>query len=761
MNVNPPVWMALAVLLSACADKEAVVTLSGAVARPGPYPHNPEWAVADYVKAAGGYTREAVVNEGKLIRVIWDSVTNEETNRSWWPLVSSPPVAAGDLILVPFRTYAVRMDSVRPVEDLAIQWQEREYRVPRGWMAEGRTSAGVMVVSVIGVGTVVGNEDGETLGRFQYLYLHLHPDVYHKLDLPGENPVSNRMVMEDARGVHQSIFPRLRHRSGERAEMPPEGHMRVLAGVWPKPRSKASPGSGMRKRRYKDGREWTTFPDGRQRMVFPDGRVEVEFSDGSRKIHLADGGVESMDAGGNVRVTHPDGRISATFADGNREERFADGRIVQHFKTGTRRTIFPDGSERTRFEDGTLHVSRRNGTVEMTFPEGMTETRYADGRIVAVTREGHRVTVFPNGRRLTRTPDGTVLEEFADGRRVQRGPDGERVEVFIDGTRRTSFKDGSSVIEKPDGVRVERHADGLTVEVFPDGREAQTGADGVRLEVFPDGREVQTDAHGNRLETFPDGRRFQRDAEGNHVEEFPDGTRIKTFVNAYRYWGTIREDLAEVAETPGRLTPGGRLRVSGALISDLDDLLAAVFRLPDGNVFESPVEREKGRFSCVFPESVLTKSGHYRVQVLAQTAEGAVVVADRPLVVGNPTPLEKMVLAIMPYRGADDARNRLSDMIHAARSRLGLPELDTDARLVEIAGTKIWDVMASGAFTSEPAHAGEESFARGPSVEEVFTFLMLSGAHRKGILNQEWTRWGVAVQQDGDDILVVMAFDTG
>ena len=60
--------------------------------------------------------------------------------------------------------------------------------------------------------------------------------------------------------------------------------MRVLAGVWPKPRSKASPGSGMRKRKYKDGREWTTFPDGRQRTVFPDGRVDVEFSDGSRKV---------------------------------------------------------------------------------------------------------------------------------------------------------------------------------------------------------------------------------------------------------------------------------------------------------------------------------------------------------------------------------------------------------------------------------------------------------------------------------------------
>ena len=93
--------------------KRTEVTLSGAVARPGKYAHRTEWAAAEYVKAAGGYTREAVVNDGKLIRVIRDSVTNEETNRSWWPLVSSPRVVAGDLILVPLRTYPVRMDSVQ------------------------------------------------------------------------------------------------------------------------------------------------------------------------------------------------------------------------------------------------------------------------------------------------------------------------------------------------------------------------------------------------------------------------------------------------------------------------------------------------------------------------------------------------------------------------------------------------------------------------------------------------------------------------
>ncbi len=759
MNVNPPVWMALAVLLSACAEKEAAVTLSGAVARPGPYPHNPEWTVADYVEAGGGYTAEAVVPEGRLIRVLRDSVTSEETSRSWWPLVSSPVVFAGDLIFVPYRTYAVQMDKIRPVENLNIHWKEREYRAPEAWLAEGRTDSGVMVASVIGTGTVVGSEKGESLGRFQYLYLHLHPDVYDELALPAGSPAKNEMILEDAVGVHQSIFPRLRHRSGVRAEMPPDGYLRVLAGVWPKPRSRTTPGPGMRRRNYKDGRVWTTFPDGRQRMVFPDGRVEVELPDGSRENRYADGRIEMTDARGNVRVTHPDGSIAAVFADGNREERFSDGRIVQHFKTGTRRTIFSDGSERTRFEDGTLHVRRTNGTVEMTFPEGMTETRYADGRIVAVTGEGHRVTVFPNGRRLTRTQDGTVLEEFADGRRVQRGPDGERVEVFIDGTRRTSFRDGSSVIEKPDGTRVERHADGLTVEVFPDGREAQTGADGVRLEVFPDGREVQTDAHGNRLETFPDGRRFQRDAEGNHVEEFPDGTRIKTYVNAYRYWGTIREDLADVDETPGRLPPGDRLRVAGALTSDVDGLLAAIFRLPDGNVSELTVEPEEGRFSCVFPESVLTASGHYRFQVLAQLPRESVVVADRSLVVGNPSPLEKMVLAILPFRGADDARSRLSGLIHAARSRLGLPALEAHPRLMDAARARLWDVLSSSGPVTERMAWGAESYTRGPSVEEVFTYMMHSAAQRRSILNGEWKHVGLAVDQDDGDIVAVVILD--
>lgn len=760
MNGYPPAWLALAFVLSACAGEEAVVTVSGAVARPGRYAHRPEWTADDYVEAAGGYTAEAVASEGKLIRVRRDSVTNEEANRSWWPLASSPLVRAGDVILVPFRTYAVRMDTVWPLEDLTLRWQDREYRVPRGWLAEGRTSAGVMVAAVIGEGTVVGNESGDTLGRFQYLYLHLHPAVYDELAMPVGSPDENSLLLEDALGIHQSIFSRVLHRSGERAEMPPEGYFRVIAGVWPKPRSKTMPGSGIRKRKYRDGREWTTFPDGRQRMVFPDGRVEMELPDGSREKRLADGRVEATDLKGDVLVTHPDGRIAATFADGNREERFADGRIVQRFKTGTKRTIFPDGREQTRFADGTLHVKRKDGTVEMTFPEGMRETRHADGRRVAVTREGHRVTVFPNGRRLTRTVDGTVLEEFADGRRVQRGPDGERVEVFIDGTRRTVLKDGSTVIRKPDGSRVEHHVDGMVMEIFPGGRKVQSGADGVRLETFPDGREVQTDDQGNRLETFPDGRRSQSDAEGNHVEEFPDGTQVKTFVNAYRYWGPLESNLVEVDDTPERLPPGVRLQVAGAVRSDLEGMLAAVFRLPDGNVFEIPVEREKKRFHCVFPDSVFAASGHYRVQVRAQLTRGSVVAEDRPLVVGDPRPLGKMVLTVMPFRGADDARNRLSQMIHTARSRLELPVLEAHPKLMESARAKLWDVLSSGAFTSERAHGGAESFARGPSVEEVYTFMMLSGAHRKAILSKEWTHWGVSVQQDGGDILVVMVFDT-
>ncbi len=759
MNFNLPFRMALAVLLSACSEEKAAVRVSGAVTRPGTYTHKPEWTVADYVAAGGGYTAEAVVSEGRLIRVQRDSVTGEETNRSWWPLISSPAVFAGDVIFVPFRTYAVRMDTVRPVENLTVQWKGREYRVPQAWLAEGRTDSGVMVASVIGAGTVVESEKGEALGRFQYLYLHVHPDVYDELDLRAGSPAANDMILEDAVGVHQSIFPRLRHRSGERAEMPPDGYLRVLAGVWPKPGSRTNPGSGMRRRKYRDGREWTTFPDGRQRTVFPDGRVEVELPDGSRENRYPDGRIEMTDARGNVRLTHPDGRIAVTFADGNREERFADGRIVQQFKTGTSRTIFPDGSERTRFKDGTLRVRRRNGTVEMTFPEGMTETRHADGRIVAVTGEGHRVTVFPNGRRLTRATDGTVLEEFADGRRMQRGPDGERVEVFIDGTRRTSFKDGSSVIEKPDGVRVERHADGLTVEMFPDGREVQTGADGIRLEVFPDGRKVQIDAHGNRLETFPDGRRFQSDAEGNHIEEFPDGTRIKTFVNAYRYWGQLRDDLAEVDEFPDRLPPGSRLRVAGAISPDLDDLQAAVFRLPDGNVSDFPVERQDGRFSFVFPESVLATSGNYRVQVLAQLTEGFTVLADRPVVVGNPSPPGNLVLAVMPYRGADEARSRLSGMIHAARSRLGLPPLEVNPRLMDAATARLWDVLSSGGPATEPMAWGAESTTRGPSVEEVFTYMMHSAPQRRSILSPEWKHMGLAVDQDGGDIVAVVILD--
>ncbi len=292
--------------LAGC-DRPHPVQVQGAVVRPGPFPHRPGWLAGDYIVRAGGYLAEADTGAATLAR--WPSPDGAGEmaydQRRVWALSAAPSIAPGDQILVLDRTYPVRLDTVRQIADVVLDYRNRRYRVPDGLLVAGWTDRGVTAAVIIGEGDVV--RDGATIAKFHYLYLRLHPDRYPEF-LPDPGPVvADRDGLEDAVAIHHSMTEHAGYVSSGEARIPPSGHLYVQAGVWLNPRRTTDPGPGMRRRRFPDGRVWTTFPDGRQRTRYPDGRTVVTFSGGATEVRHGDGRVAFTDAVGNRHTRHGDG----------------------------------------------------------------------------------------------------------------------------------------------------------------------------------------------------------------------------------------------------------------------------------------------------------------------------------------------------------------------------------------------------------------------------------------------------------------------
>jgi len=750
----------LLLALAAACGKPETVSVSGAVTNPGSLPYRTSWSTRDYVSAAGGLQPEADTLAAELIRMIPDTTGAEEESllMTRFPLADVTGVLPDDEIWVPRRRYPVRMDSVYVVADLEIEWRGRVYRLADGRLIPGRTDRGVLAAVVLGDGEVSDKVGSELLGRFHYLYLRTGPAAFEGILGHEGQLVRDPEALEDAVALHQTLSGRLGDPEDGTIEMPGADALRILAGQWPRPRSTMMPGSGIRKRRYEDGREWTTFPDGRQRVKHKDGLVVVNFPDGGTETRWPDGSRERRTAAGLVQTVSVEGVVVTVNPGGIRETRYPDGRLEQRFPTGTVRTVTSDGVERTVFRDGTVKVTHPDGRLVAVAPDGSRETRYGDGRKEAVTADGHRVRVEATGHRVSEMADGSRVEEFPDGRKIQVRPSGERLEVSADGSRRTLFPDGSETITRADGSRFERHTDGTTIEVFTDGREVQRNPDGVVIETLPDGRRIQTDTAGNLLESFPDGRRVQTDRFGNRAESLADGVRVRTFIDGYRYWGEPKTDLVRLDAIPESLAVGRDLVLTGSVPEGVDGIWAGLFRLPDGLVRTAPIVFSDRSFSCAFVDTLRPEGpGHYRLQVMAHMGKEGIVAADLPLVVGCPDDLGEMTLAILPFRSPERSGERARLLINRARRRAGLDELQRDENLDRAADDLLWHGALGG--VSDGVAFGGENMGSGPSVEEVLGYMMMSANQRRHILSRRWTRVGVSVVREGDKVRVAQVFE--
>ena len=758
--------------LFGCTPEETV-TVSGGVSRPGDVDFRVGWTVENYVATSGGYLPEADTGRVALVRLIRDSVTAGQRGRSLkWVVDDAPPVMSGDLVSVPLKAYRVRFDTVLAVRNLELIWKDHVYRVALGKVALGTTLRGVVAAVCFGNGEAVRKASGQAAGPFQYLYVTMHPDRYGDLLPALREALADREALEDAAALHRYMFRTSTFRSGERTHLPPAGHFRVQAGVWLRPKNASYPGRGVRKRHFGDGRVWTTFPDGRQRWRHTDGRIVMQFPDKTREVRSPDGSIRFNDTLGGVRTTYPDGRMVFEDADGNRhrvhkdgrrEWRLAsgnlitihpDGRRVHRFASGTVRTVHPDGVERTLFLDGTRHVLYPGGSAEIEAPGGARETRYPDGSVFATTPEGHEVTIFRDGRQFTRMTDGSTIERFPDGRKIQKQPSGETLEVFPDRSRRTVYSDGSETVRRPDGVRVAKLPDGTVIEEFPDGRIVQSDTSGVRVEFLTPDRYILTDREGNRIEARP------------------DLTASKQFAEPYRYRGSIRRHLILLERAPERISPGTVAFVRGSVRDAVKKMSLAVFALPDGDVLDMEIALDAGQFEGRLQ---VAAPGYYRLQIQCELENGdAVMLEDRMLKVGNPTPLDEPVIEVVPFPGDTAAGRRLMELVNHVRGRKGRMILEWDDELAYAAASHLQTMLAYGSVSHwSPVYGGLidrlerlgisfavalENLATSPSLEEAHWFLMLSAEHRRNILDERLTHIGVAVAREQGQVWVAEIF---
>ena len=755
-----------------CSTKETV-TVSGAVSLPGGVAYRPGLKVRDYLTAAGGYLAEADTGRVALVRSMPDSLTTgirESSGR--WMLKDAPALMPGDLISVPLKAYRVTFDTVLVVENLRLEWNEHIYCLERGVAVPAMTTRGVVAAVVIGKGEVVREATGKMVGPFQYLYLTMHPENYEALVPSLKEPVTDRDAQEDAEALHGSFFQKSAFWYGKLAQLPPQGHFRVQAGIWLKPKNESFPGKGVRKHHYGDGRVWTTFPDGRQRWRYPDGRVVMRFRDKTREVRFPDGSVRFVNTQGGVKTTFPDGRMVFNDADGNQHRMYRDGRKewkrasgnritiypdgrrVHRFVSGTVRTVHPNGVERTSFTDGTRHVLFPGGKLEIAVPSGVRETRYPDGSVLAITGAGHRIRVFRDGRQFTRMNDGTTIEQFPDGRKIQRNPTGVTLEVSPDHSQRTVYPDGSETVRSLDGLRVARVADGTMIEQFPDGRIVQTDTSGVRIEFLTPDRHFDTDQRGDRV--------LGRD----------DSTSVKQLVEPYRYRGPIRRDLIRLERFPERISPGRASYVQGSVEEAVKKMSMAVFAIPDGDVQDMEIYHDTGYFDGRLQ---VGEPGFYRLQIQCELEDGDVVMLeDRMLKVGDPKQLETPVFEVAPFPGNAAAGRRLMDMVNELRVMRGRMRLEWADDLASAAASHVEHMLAYGSVSHWSSTTGDlesrlerldiafvvalENLATAPSLEEAHWQLTLSAEHRRNILDDRLTHIGVAAARELGQVWVVEIF---
>lgn len=765
-------WGLLCVLIGVMGcQKETTITIAGAVNKPGEYAFISGKKVADYIALAGGYTDEAVVNDVAVARLVPEPDGSYRSVQL--PVTDTLRVNVNDYIRVPAQTYVVHLDSARIVKNLRLEIDSLRVDVPRGVLVPGVMDKGPVVAMILGRGKGYDLPDTNTAtSAFHYLYVHLHPDAYERvLTFAGET-IDSLEALEDAQEIHRRVFEKRDYQVLGAAELPPKGHFVVLQGILLTPRTEQNPGAGLRRRRFEDGRVWTTFDDGRQRWQYSDGRVVLTFPNGSEEVRYRDGRVAYTDAQGNVRTTFADGHeswklkngtLSTFYPDGRLMRKSPNGDVFERDKSGTTRQMFADGSKRIDYADGRMYLKSASGHEE---------TRYPDGRIVMITPDQDEVTLLPDGSQVTKMADGTVVRFESDGRIEKSHISGAVTNISADGVRRDVFPDGSTMVQRPDGSRVVRYLQGDVLETRADGYAILKARDGTTQETFPDGRILGKKPNGASWEIFPDGRKVQVTSLGHRIETFPDGQQKVSLGGVYGYPTLLRDDLASLDDFEKKVQVGEKILVTGTVVDSVLDVHVVAYRVPLGDVIEANVDVVNGRFQG---DLKLPEEGHYRLQVQVEMPKLRTMTAvHQAVVVGTPEPITQKVLSVTPYPGDDLGALVLVDLVNESRLTLRRRQLKVDRFLMKIAQERLREMILKG----EVSHLSKsdedvrhhmyrsnvqfwtvgENVASSHYLETMHEGWMLSAGHRMNILDPRWTHMGAAVTEVGGMLWGVEVF---
>ena len=752
--------VSLMILLGLGCQSEEGVTISGGVQEAGTYAYKKGQTPNEYVALAKGYTSEALVDDVYVVRVVPDSANRFRSVQLG--VSDSLVILPGDDIQVPVRTYQVRLDTVHVISNLRLKTQGHVMHVDEGVLVPGWTEKGVTVALIMGRGQGYTLSDTtQAISAFHYLYCLLHPDKYAQLLAFSNGVMDSLEALEDAHAVHQWLFVKQDYQTEGLAHMPPEGYFEVKQGMWLRPRTKDRPGKGMRRRRFEDGRIWTTYRDGRQRWQYPDGRVEMIYRRGKKEVRYSDGRVSHTDLQGNVKTQHADGREVWALTSGSQSILYSDGRLVRKSVNGDVFERDADGTARYTFSDGAQRIDYADGRVFVKDVLGNKEMRYVDGHVVIQTPSKDEITLFPDGRQITKKADGSVVQ-FEKGGHIQKThASGVVTNIMADGTRNDVYPDGTRSHHKKDGTRIVHYAQGDVLEAKPNGHLFWRGRDGSVQETFPDGRRVGMMPNGASWEVFPDGRKIQVTAVGHRIEEFPNGKKEIALRGVYDYPTLLRNELVTIAQLPNVLGVKESLQIRGTVVDSALDVRVMAFEVPNGDVMMGKVHKRDGRF-----ESLLRfkSEGHYRVQVQVEMSGLRTFTSvHHQVIVGQPDTLSRLVLPISEYPGDVLGAQVLIDLANDARGRLRRRKLKMDKYLTGIAQVRLREMLVKG----EVSHLSKsdedvrshmfkervrfvtvgENVASSHFLETMHEGWMLSAGHRSNILDKRWTHVGVAVTE--------------
>jgi uncharacterized protein YkwD len=222
---------------------------------------------------------------------------------------------------------------------------------------------------------------------------------------------------------------------------------------------------------------------------------------------------------------------------------------------------------------------------------------------------------------------------------------------------------------------------------------------------------------------------------------------------------------------PRRVPAGADLQVRGRLLGALSGPSLYV-EGPDGSVTQVKATVNGSQFSASFEP---TGIGRYLLEVMARGPRGPEVLFLKPVDVGSSG--AAAVSNVSPV-GPDNPSGVL-ETINQERQRSGAPALAEDARLARVAQAYAQELRELGIFAHVSPRSGDlkarlkragypftsaaENLAQGPSALQAQALATHSPAHRRAMLDPQYTRCGVGVSRvlagDGHfDVLLVEVF---